>query len=71
MTPRSELAIVGRKESRAQSPKKKEGREGSEGEEERLNNEEVVFHSRNFFSAGPPACLGRRAGDSRAGRRCS
>jgi hypothetical protein len=25
-------------------------------------------HSRKSFSAGPPACLGRRAGDSRAGR---
>jgi hypothetical protein len=26
---------------------------------------------RKSFSAGPPACLGRRPGDSRAGRQCS
>jgi hypothetical protein len=28
-------------------------------------------HSRKSFSAGSPACLGRRAGDSPAGRQCS
>jgi hypothetical protein len=28
-------------------------------------------HSRKSFSAVPPACLGRRAGDSRTGRECS
>jgi hypothetical protein len=31
----------------------------------------VNSHSRKSFSAGPPACLGRRAGDSCAGRQCS
>jgi hypothetical protein len=31
----------------------------------------LYSHSRKSFSAGPPACLGRRAGDSRAGRQCS
>jgi hypothetical protein len=28
-------------------------------------------HLRKSFSAGPPACLGRQAGDSPAGRQCS
>jgi hypothetical protein len=31
----------------------------------------LYSHSQKSFSAGPPVCLGRRAGDSRAGRQCS
>jgi hypothetical protein len=37
----------------------------------RLSRLHCYSHSRKSFSAVPPACLGRRAGDSRAGRQCS
>jgi hypothetical protein len=39
-------------------------------EEEQLQSGSYS-HSRKSFSASPPACLGRRAGDSCAGRQCS